>query len=211
MRLDRRKNIERQPQSSDLIKRHLTVGMRVRRAPVSNGSRNLSILSSGCYNEYAKPLQSIVFAVRPARTSRKQQDNSPYAVVWVSPFGLGFEIETAAVGSSVSVVRLNADMPNQNGDGTQVSWATLSDVMTFSKEGDGSISCNIKSTDSAENAGLTLAHKVTYACPTEDVDGCRLHKLIAGEVSFNTESSWSQDGSNRNSFNRINVVDAGPF
>ena len=38
------------------------------------------------------------------------------------------------------------------------------DTVTFSKDGYGSISRNVKSIDSIENVVLTLAGKVTYVC-----------------------------------------------
>lgn len=43
-----------------------------------------------------------------------------------------------------------------------------------------------------------------------NADGSGLHEIITGEDSFNTEPYWSRDGSNRISFNRMNVEDRGP-
>ena len=43
-----------------------------------------------------------------------------------------------------------------------------------------------------------------------NADGSGLHEIITGEDSFNTEPYWSRDGSNRISFNRMNVKDQGP-
>ena len=152
-----------------------------------------------------------------------------------------------------------------------------SDVVTFSKDGYGSISRNVESTSETENVVLTLEGKVTYVCTTADAkgrwqiartvydpesktseityltdtsqwnfkpnfspdgskmtffrryaadgpccgtwlssvcvmnaDGSGLHEIITGEDSFNTEPYWSRDGSNRISFNRMNVKDHGP-
>lgn len=44
-----------------------------------------------------------------------------------------------------------------------------------------------------------------------NADGTSLHEIIEGEPSFNTEPYWSRDGSNRISFNRMNVPAAGPY
>ena len=44
-----------------------------------------------------------------------------------------------------------------------------------------------------------------------NADGSGLHEIIEGEESFNTEPYWSRDGSNRISFNRMNVKEAGPY
>ena len=44
-----------------------------------------------------------------------------------------------------------------------------------------------------------------------NADGSGLHEIIEGEPSFNTEPYWSRDGSNRISFNRMNVPEAGPW
>jgi hypothetical protein len=151
-------------------------------------------------------------------------------------------------------------------------------VITFSKDGYGSVSRRVNATDGTENVVLTLAGKVTYVCTTADAkgrwqiartvydpesktseityltdtrrwnfkpnfspdgrkvtffrryavngpccatwrssvcvmnaDGSGLHEIIEGETSFNTEPYWSRDGSNRISFNRMNVEDAGPW
>ncbi|MCA9030118.1 MAG: carboxypeptidase regulatory-like domain-containing protein [Planctomycetaceae bacterium] len=152
------------------------------------------------------------------------------------------------------------------------------DVVTFSKDGYGSVSRNVKSAGGTESVVLTLAGKVTYVCTTADAkgrwqiartvfdpatktseityltdtelwnfkpnfspdgskmtffrryavngpccetwrssvcvmnaDGTGLHEIIDGEPSFNTEPYWSRDGSNRISFNRMNVPEAGPY
>lgn len=44
-----------------------------------------------------------------------------------------------------------------------------------------------------------------------NADGSSLHEIIEGKESFNTEPYWSRDGSNRISFNRMNVEEAGPY
>ena len=44
-----------------------------------------------------------------------------------------------------------------------------------------------------------------------NADGSGLHEIIEGEPSFNTEPYWSRDGSNRISFNHMNVPEAGPY
>jgi hypothetical protein len=44
-----------------------------------------------------------------------------------------------------------------------------------------------------------------------NANGSGLHEIIEGEESFNTEPYWSRDGSNRISFNRMNVEEAGPY
>ncbi|HWA99670.1 MAG TPA: carboxypeptidase-like regulatory domain-containing protein [Pirellulales bacterium] len=44
-----------------------------------------------------------------------------------------------------------------------------------------------------------------------NADGSGLHEIIEGEESFNTEPYWSRDGSNRISFNRMNVTEPGPY
>ncbi|WP_146457549.1 hypothetical protein [Rubripirellula tenax] len=44
-----------------------------------------------------------------------------------------------------------------------------------------------------------------------NADGSGLHEIITGEDSFNTEPYWSRDGSNRISFNRMNVEEAGAY
>ncbi len=44
-----------------------------------------------------------------------------------------------------------------------------------------------------------------------NANGTGLHEIIEGEPSFNTEPYWSRDGSNRISFNRMNVPEAGPW
>ena len=44
-----------------------------------------------------------------------------------------------------------------------------------------------------------------------NADGTGLHEIIEGEPSFNTEPYWARDGSNRISFNRMNVPEAGPY
>lgn len=44
-----------------------------------------------------------------------------------------------------------------------------------------------------------------------NADGSGLHEIIEGKPSFNTEPYWSRDGSNRISFNRMNVPEAGPY
>ena len=44
-----------------------------------------------------------------------------------------------------------------------------------------------------------------------NANGTDLHEIIEGEASFNTEPYWSRDGSNRISFNRMNVETAGPY
>ncbi|TWU38546.1 hypothetical protein Poly41_30230 [Novipirellula artificiosorum] len=43
-----------------------------------------------------------------------------------------------------------------------------------------------------------------------NADGSGLHEIIAGEESFNTEPYWTRDGSERVSFNRMNVKNRGP-
>lgn len=42
-------------------------------------------------------------------------------------------------------------------------------------------------------------------------DGSDLREIIAGRDSFNTEPYWTRDGSNRVSFNRMNVPEQGPY
>ena len=44
-----------------------------------------------------------------------------------------------------------------------------------------------------------------------NADRSGLHEIIEGEPGFNTEPYWSRDGSNRISFNRMNVPEAGPY
>ena len=44
-----------------------------------------------------------------------------------------------------------------------------------------------------------------------NANGSAAHEIIEGESSFNTEPYWSRDGSNRISFNRMNVETAGPY
>jgi hypothetical protein len=44
-----------------------------------------------------------------------------------------------------------------------------------------------------------------------NADGSGLHEIIASEASFNTEPYWTRDGSNRVSFNRMNIPEAGPY
>lgn len=172
----------------------------------------------------------------------------------------------------------DTDLAQRNSKQTPVSNATAADVITFSKDGYGSVSRRVKSTGLAENVVLTLAGKVTYVCTTADAkgrwqiartvfdpesktsdityltdtelwnfkpnfspdgskltffrryavngpccetwrssicvmnaDGTGLHEIIEGEPSFNTEPYWSRDGSNRISFNRMNVPEAGPY
>ncbi|MCA9120826.1 MAG: PD40 domain-containing protein [Planctomycetaceae bacterium] len=175
-----------------------------------------------------------------------------------------FEVNAVASVASVSQARLDGD--------------PSADVISFSKDGYGSISRSAKSADGTENVVLTLEDKVTYVCSTADAkgrwqiartvydpqtktsvityltdteqwnfkpnfspdgskmtffrryvangpccatwrssvcvmnaDGSGLHEIIEGEESFNTEPYWSRDGSNRISFNRMNVENAGPF
>ena len=43
-----------------------------------------------------------------------------------------------------------------------------------------------------------------------NADGSGLHEIITGSESFNTEPYWARDGSQRISFNRMNVDDRGP-
>lgn len=172
----------------------------------------------------------------------------------------------------------NGEVSQQKIDRVSLSKAALADVITFSKEGYGTVSRRVRPTDGTENVVLTLAGKVTYVCTTADAtgrwqiartvfdlatktseityltdtklwnfkpnfspdgskltffrryavngpccetwrssvcvmnaDGTSLHEIIEGEPSFNTEPYWSRDGSNRISFNRMNVPAAGPY
>ena len=174
--------------------------------------------------------------------------------------------------------RYSFEGATQKDDRARTSKATPASVITFSKDGYGSVSRNVNSTDDTENVVLTLTGKVSYVCTTADskgrwqlartvydpetktseityltdteqwnfkpnfspdgskmtffrryaadgpccgswlssvcvmnADGSGLHEIITGEDSFNTEPYWSRDGSNRISFNRMNVEEAGPY
>ena len=63
--------------------------------------------------------------------------------------------------------------------------------------------------------GQRIAYASTRGGSTQiwimNADGSGLHEIIEGTPSFNTEPYWSRDGSNRISFNRMNVAEAGPY
>jgi hypothetical protein len=73
--------------------------------------------------------------------------------------------------ASVSKVRIDGDLSQQNDGRTPFSTTASADVITFSKDGYGSVSRSVKSTGGTENVVLTLAGKVTYVCTTADAKG----------------------------------------
>lgn len=77
----------------------------------------------------------------------------------------------AAKEAYVSQVRLDGELSQQNGDRIPFSKGQSADVITFSKDGYGSASRNVTSTDGTENVVLTLEGKVTYVCTTADAKG----------------------------------------
>lgn len=189
-----------------------------------------------------------------------------------------FDGDAVADTSSVSPIRAERE-PSKQDDGRALPVnATATDVITFSKDGYGSVSRSMRATGGTENVVLTLADKVTYVCTTADAkgrwqiartvydpksgtseityltdtelwnfkpnfspdgsrmtffrrypvngpccetwrssvcvmnaDGSGFHEIIEGTESFNTEPYWARDGSNRISFNRMNVEAAGPY
>jgi hypothetical protein len=67
-----------------------------------------------------------------------------------------FENDVSAKKASLAQVRFEGDISKQNGDQVQLAKARSSDVINFSKDGYGSISRSIKSSDGTENVVLTL-------------------------------------------------------
>ena len=71
-----------------------------------------------------------------------------------------------------------------------------SDVVTFSKDGYGSISRNVESTSETENVVLTLEGKVTYVCTTADAKGrWQIARTVYDPESKTSEITYLTDTS----------------
>jgi hypothetical protein len=127
-----------------------------------------------------------------------------------------FERDASAKTASVSQVRFGGDLFKQNRDQVRLTSATSAGVITFSKDGYGSISRNVKSTNGTENVVLTLEGKVTYVCTTADKKGkWQLARTVfdpetkSSKITYLTDSeqwnfkpNFSPDGSKLTFFRR---------
>jgi len=106
---------------------------------------------------------------------------------------------------------------------TGATKATPADVVTFIKDGYGSISRNVESTGGTENVVLTLEGKVTYVCSTADAKGrWQIARTVydpdtkTSEITYLTDTTqwnfkpnFSPDGSKMTFFRRY--VTKGPL
>ena len=127
-----------------------------------------------------------------------------------------FESDVSAKAVSVSQTQFDGDLTKQNGDQVRLAKATSAGVITFSKEGYGSITRSVKSTNGNENVVLTLDGKVTYVCTTADTKGrwqlartvydpeTKTSKItyLTDTEQWNFKPNFSPDGSKMTFFRR---------